>query len=81
MMMKGNQNFNTMNRPDVIKPSRTLTAFAEKKQKEELENLKFLVSKLSEKLKEQQLEISQLKRENHERLGIEYVDPMDLVGS
>jgi hypothetical protein len=37
--------------------------------------------KLSQKLKEHQLEMSQLKRENHKRIGLEYEDPMDLVVS
>ena len=71
------QNFNTLNRPDIIKPSKT--SFAEKRQNEENESLKYVVSKLSQKLKEHQLEMSKMKRENSERLGIDYEDPMDLV--
>ena len=38
-----------------------------------------IVAKLSERLKENKVEFSQLKREKCERLGIEYEEPKDLV--
>ena len=65
-------------------------SFSEKRTLEENANLKMIgklnwvnlshwctVSKLSEKLKDIQLQYCQLKREKCERMGIEYEDPLD----
>lgn len=64
---------------DNLKVGSSKKSYTEKRQQEEISSLKAILAKLSDRLKETKVGLSQLQREKSERLGIEYEEPMDLV--